>query len=137
MDRCPGKREREREEEKEGTRERRAGAEGKVKNAGTCWRTASLRGASTSSAPAPSMLLREAAAGNEVGARAGLLMGRQGRRGGRAGSRCGGDSSRAARAALSSAGRREGMRPLPWEVRRGRRRKRRARPGRVHDEIAA
>lgn len=136
--RWTGAREKEREKmRRRGPGGRRAGAECKAQNAGTCWRTASLRGASTSSAPAPSMLLREAAAGNQVGARAGLLMGRQGRSGGQARRPAGSDCSRAARAALSSAGRREGMSRRRWEVGSGRRRKRRARPGREHDEIAA
>lgn len=110
---------------------------GEVQDAGTCWRTASLRGASTSSAPAWSMLLREAAPGKGVGARAGVLRGRKGGSRDRAGSRVGSDSSRAARAALTSAGRGDGMRQRPWAVPRGRWRKRGARPGGEHDEIAA
>lgn len=90
-----------------------------TRGAGTCWLTASLRGASTSSAPAPSMLLREAAAGTEVWARAGALRGRRSASEDRARSRGGSDSSSSAvRVALSSAGYGEGMSRRPRAVRR-------------------
>lgn len=113
-----------------------AGAGEKAQNAGTCWRTATLRGASTSSVPGPSMLLLVAAE-NKVRAGARVLRGRGGRCRGRAASWGGSDSSSAVLAALRSTGRGQGMSWRPWALRWGRRGKGHTPPGPEHDEIAA